>query len=68
MTRWCGGMFGIAPGDDQRMVGGRRLLRQHVDAGPGEAAAGDGGGNGRYIDDVAARGVDQVRAAGHFFD
>src|SRR5262245_37625710 len=38
-----GRMFWVAPGDDQRMVGGGRFNWQDVDSSAGESAAGDGG-------------------------
>ena len=51
--------FKVPVGGDDRVVGPRRLDRQHVDPGPADLALLDRGDQRRHVDDAAARRVDQ---------
>jgi hypothetical protein len=49
----------------QRMIGRRRLVLQHVDAGGPQPAAAQGIGQRRLVDQAAASGVDHDRTRLH---
>jgi hypothetical protein len=60
-----GRMARITPGDDERMVVGRRLFFQYVEGGAGDPAGGHGLEDGERVHDAATRGVDQERTGRH---
>jgi len=56
-----GRMAAVPPGDEQRVVGRRRLLREYVDGGSGQPSRGKRRRNRSGIDHAAPGGVHEIR-------